>query len=97
LSETEMPVQITRPEFMRRMKDMSMMGGGASYMGNLPDSFNLVVNGNHPLISKLNEEKDEEVKKMLAKQLVDLAKLSQNLLKGEDLTGFIKRSISIIK
>jgi molecular chaperone HtpG len=97
LSETEMPVQITRPEFMRRMKDMSMLGGGASYMNNLPDSFNLVVNGNHPLISKLNEEKDEEVKKTLAKQLVDLAKLSQNLLKGEDLTGFIRRSISIIK
>jgi len=97
LSETEMPVQITRPEFMRRMKDMSMMGGGASYMGNLPDSFNLVVNSNHPLISKLNEVKDDELKKTLAKQLVDLAKLSQNLLKGEDLTGFIKRSISIIK
>ncbi len=97
LSETEMPVQITRPEFMRRMKDMSMLGGGASYMNNLPDSFNLVVNGNHPLISKLFEEKDEEVKIMLAKQLVDLAKLSQNLLKGEELTGFIKRSISIIK
>jgi molecular chaperone HtpG len=97
LSETELPVQITRPEFMRRMKDMSMMGGGASYMGNLPDSFNLVVNGNHPLISKLNEEKDEAQKKILAKQLVDLAKLSQNLLKGEELTGFIKRSISIIQ
>jgi molecular chaperone HtpG len=97
LSETELPVQITRPEFMRRMKDMSMMGGGASYMGNLPDSFNLVVNGNHPLISKLNEEKDEAQKKILAKQLVDLAKLSQNLLKGEDLTGFIKRSITIIQ
>lgn len=97
LSETELPVQITRPEFMRRMKDMSMLGGGASYMGNLPDSFNLVVNGNHPLISKLNEEKDEAQKKILAKQLVDLAKLSQNLLKGEDLTGFIKRSISIIQ
>ncbi|MBK6967013.1 MAG: molecular chaperone HtpG [Bacteroidales bacterium] len=96
LSETEMPVQITRPEFMRRMKDMSMLGGGASYMNNLPDSFNLVVNSNHPLISKLNEEQDEEAKKTLAKQLVDLAKLSQNLLKGEDLTGFIKRSISII-
>jgi molecular chaperone HtpG len=97
LSETELPVQITRPEFMRRMKDMSMMGGGASYMGNLPDSFNLVVNGNHPLISKLNQEKDEAQKKILAKQLVDLAKLSQNLLKGEELTGFIKRSISIIQ
>ncbi|NTW26010.1 MAG: molecular chaperone HtpG [Lentimicrobium sp.] len=96
LSETDLPVQITRPEFMRRMKDMSMLGGGASYMGSLPDSFNLVVNGNHPLISKMNEEKDEEQKKILARQLVDLARLSQNLLKGEDLTGFIKRSISLI-
>jgi len=96
LGETELPVQITRPEFMRRMKDMSMLGG-ASYMGSLPDSYNLVVNGNHPLISKMNDEKDEESKKVLAKQLVDLAKLSQNLLKGEELTGFIKRSISIIK
>lgn len=96
LSETDLPVQITRPEFMRRMKDMSILGGGASYMGSLPDSFNLVVNGNHPLISKMNEEKEEEQKKMLARQLVDLARLSQNLLKGEDLTGFIKRSISLI-
>ncbi len=96
LSETEMPVQITRPEFMRRMKDMSMLGGGASYMNNLPDSYNLVINSNHPLISKMNEEQDEEAKKTLAKQLVDLAKLSQNLLKGDDLTGFIKRSIGII-
>jgi len=96
LSETDLPVQITRPEFMRRMKDMSMLGGGASYMGSLPDSFNLVVNSNHALISKMNEENDAELKKTLAKQLVDLAKLSQNLLKGEDLTGFIKRSISLI-
>ncbi|MFH1120415.1 MAG: molecular chaperone HtpG [Bacteroidota bacterium] len=96
LSESDLPVLITRPEFMRRMKDMSMLGG-ASYMGSLPDSFNLVINSNHPLISKMNEEKDESLKKTLAKQLVDLAKLSQNLLKGEDLTGFIKRSISIIQ
>lgn len=96
LSETEMPVQITRPEFMRRMKDMSVLGG-ASYMGNLPDSFNLVINSNHPLVTKLNDEKDEESRKSLAKQMVDLAKLAQNLLKGEDLTGFIKRSIEIMK
>lgn len=96
LSETDLPVQITRPEFMRRMKDMSMLGGGASYMNNLPDSLNLVINSNHPLISKLNAESSEEEKKTLAKQLTDLAKLSQNLLKGEDLTGFIRRSISII-
>lgn len=96
LSETEMPVQITRPEFMRRMKDMSVLGG-ASYMGNLPDTFNLVINSNHPLVTKLNDEKDEESRKSLAKQMVDLAKLAQNLLKGEDLTGFIKRSIEIMK
>jgi molecular chaperone HtpG len=97
MSESSMPVQITRPEFMRRMKDMSMLGGGMSYMGNLPDSFNLVVNSNHPLIGKLHEEKDEETRKNMAKQLIDIAKLSQNLLKGEDLTSFIKRSIDILK
>lgn len=98
MSETSMPVQITRPEFMRRMKDMSMLGGGGmSYMGSLPDSFNLVVNSNHPLISKIHSEKDEEARKTMTKQLIDIAKLSQNLLKGEDLTGFIKRSIEILK
>ncbi len=97
MSETSMPVQITRPEFMRRMKDMSMLGGGMNYMGSLPDSFNLVVNANHPLISKIREEKDEQNRKNMAKQLIDIAKLSQNLLKGEDLTVFIKRSIEILK
>lgn len=96
LSETDLPVQITRPEFMRRMKDMSALGG-LSYMGSLPDSYNLVVNSNHPLISKINSSDSEDSKKKLAKQLFDLARLSQNLLKGEELTGFIKRSISIIE
>jgi molecular chaperone HtpG len=95
LSETDMPLQITRPEFMRRMKDMSSLGG-MSYMGSLPDSFNLVVNSNHPLISKLNTSESADENKELAKQLFDLARLSQNLLKGEELTGFIKRSINII-
>lgn len=94
LSETELPVQITRPEFMRRMKDMQMLGGGASYMGNFPDSYNLIVNGNHPLVSKINTETDEESRKTMAKQMVDLAKLSQNLLKGEELTNFVRRSLS---
>ncbi len=98
MSESSMPVQITRPEFMRRMKDMSMLGGGGmSYMGSLPDSFNLVINSNHPLISKLNSEKEEEARKNMARQLVDIAKLSQNLLRGEELTSFIKRSIDILK
>lgn len=98
MSETSMPVQITRPEFMRRMKDMSMLGGGGmNYMGSLPDSFNLVVNSNHPLIGKINNEKDEAARKTMAKQLIDIAKLSQNLLKGEELTGFIRRSLEILK
>ncbi len=95
LSETDMPVQITRPEFMRRMKDMSMLGG-ASYMGSLPDSFNLVVNTNHPLIGRMNTEQQEENRTTLARQMVDLALLAQNLLKGEELTGFIRRSLNIM-
>ncbi|MFA6950495.1 MAG: molecular chaperone HtpG, partial [Lentimicrobiaceae bacterium] len=97
MSETSMPIQITRPEFMRRMKDMSMLGGGAAYMNNMPDSLNIVVNTNHPLIDKINQEKDEESRKNMAKQLIDIAKLSQNLLKGEDLADFIKRSLDILK
>lgn len=98
MSETSMPVQITRPEFMRRMKDMSMLGGGGlNYMGSLPDSFNLIVNSNHPLIGKIHSEKDPDLQKTMAKQLIDIAKLSQNLLKGEELTGFIKRSLEILR
>lgn len=96
LSETDMPLQITRPEFMRRMKDMSSLGG-MSYMGSLPDAYNLVVNSNHPLISRINSNESAEENKQLVKQLFDLARLSQNLLKGEDLTGFIKRSIHLIE
>lgn len=96
MSESSMPVQITKPEFMRRMKDMSMLGGGMGYMGNLPDSYNMVINSNHPLISKINLEQDEDNRKKMAKQLIDIAKLSQNLLKGEELTSFIKRSLDIL-
>lgn len=98
MSESSMPVQIIRPEFMRRMKDMSLLGGGGmSYMGNLPDSYNLVINSNHVLINKISQETNEDAKKIMAKQLIDIAKLSQNLLKGEELTGFIKRSIDILQ
>lgn len=98
MSETSMPVQITRPEFMRRMKDMSMLGGGGmNYMGSLPDSYNLIINSNHPLIGKIHTEKDHDQQKTMAKQLIDIAKLSQNLLKGEELTGFIKRSLEILR
>jgi molecular chaperone HtpG len=97
LSENDLPVVITQPEFMRRMKDMSAIGGGYDFMGNMPDNYNLVVNPNHRLIGQLAEESDESSREKLAKQLIDLALLSQNLLKGSDLTSFIQRSVEIIK
>ncbi len=98
LSETDAPMLITRPEFMRRMKDMNSLGGGGSmaFMGNMPDMYNLVVNSNHPLISRILNENNESTKKNLAKQATDLALLSQGLLKGESLTKFIKRSVEMI-
>jgi molecular chaperone HtpG len=97
LSETDAPMIITRPEFMRRMKDMNQLGGSAmGFYGNLPDMYNLVVNANHPLISKILNESNEDKQKNLAKQATDLALLSQGLLKGESLTNFIKRSVEMI-
>ncbi len=161
LGEEDHPVMITQSEFMRRMKDMQEMSGQASMYGNMPDSYNLVVNANHPLVSKIAEQtekklgkkleelraeksglseeqqllekakegkKDEEVpqsekdqmetvnKKLseledkrvemlkkhgksqkLVKQLIDLALLANNQLKGEDLAAFVKRSVELIK
>jgi len=98
LSEKDQPVIITQPEFMRRMKDMQAMGGGQmAFMGDMPDMYNVVVNSNHPLVSEILNEKDEERKATLSKQVVDLAKLSQGLLKGKDLADFVKRSVEIIK
>lgn len=99
LSESDLPFLITQNEFMRRMKDMQQMGGGggAMFMGDMPDSYNLVANSNNPIFSQLAEEKEGEKQDAIVKQLYDLALLSQNLLKGEDLTKFIKRSIEIIK
>ncbi len=90
------PFIITQPEFMRRMKEMQQTGGGGMNMfGNMPEMYNLVVNGNHALVSEILNAKDEE-KTRLIKQSFDLAKLSQNLLKGEELTNFIKRSYEMI-
>ena len=161
LSEEDFPVMITQSEFMRRMKDMQELSGQASMYGNLPDSYNLVVNSNHPLVdriagqtekklgkkleeirtekSSLSEEKQllekakegkkeeeipqsekdqmEDVNKKLSeletrrvemlkkhgksqklvKQLIDLALLANNQLKGEDLAAFVKRSVDLIK
>ncbi len=161
LGETGQPVVITQNEFMRRMKDMSELGGGASFYGSMPDSYNLIVNSDHPLVlkvlektdkklgaqvselrsrkSKLSDEhsslqkategkKDEEISQVdkdkmeelkkqidkiederieklkkhgksekLVKQLTDLALLANNMLKGEDLAKFVKRSVELIK
>lgn len=97
LSEKDSPMLITRPEFMRRMKDMNQLGGGSmGFYGSMPDMYNLVVNSNHPLISKILAENDTEKQSALAKQAADLALLSQGLLKGEKLTNFIKRSVELI-
>jgi molecular chaperone HtpG len=98
LSEKDAPMVITRPEFMRRMKDMNQMGGGGAmgFYGTMPDMYNLVVNSNHPLISKILAEQNAEKQTSLAKQATDLALLSQGLLKGESLTNFIKRSVELI-
>jgi molecular chaperone HtpG len=97
LSEKDAPMLITKPEFMRRMKDMSAIGGGGmNFYGSLPDMHNLVVNSNHPLITKILNEKNTDKQKQLTKQTADLAMLSQGLLKGEELTKFIKRSVELI-
>jgi molecular chaperone HtpG len=160
LNETDNPVVITQSEFMRRMKDMSALGGGMNFYGEMPDSYNLVVNGNHPLVLRINEQlekkhteqlkkvdekikplkdniddlekankdkKEEEIKQeekdrieelnkkvkdfedkreeilkkfseknKLVKQVIDLALLANNMLKGEELNKFVKRSIDLI-
>lgn len=96
LQETDQPMLITQPEFMRRMKEMNQFGGGMSFMGTMPEMYNLVVNANHPIMQKILDEKDETKKQDLLKQTTDLALLSQNMLKGEDLSKFIKRSLQLI-
>ncbi len=98
MNESDSPITITQPEFMRRMADMNKIGGGnGMFMGNMPEMYNLIVNSNHPLVSTILNEKDEAKQGALAKQATDLAMLSQSMLKGEALTNFIKRSIEMIK
>ncbi len=98
MDSSSSPFMITIPEFMRRMKEMSASGGGGMMgMGNLPEMYNLVVNTNHELVSEILNTKTEKKQKRLIKQAFDLAKLSQNLLHGEELTNFIKRSYELIK
>jgi molecular chaperone HtpG len=96
LDDNDPPMMITQSEFMRRMKEQAEVGGGMFGMGNLPESFNLVVNSNHPLISKILLEEDDAKKAEMAKQAADLALLSKGMLKGEKLTAFIERSVNLI-
>jgi len=96
MSPEEMPVVITLPEFMRRMKDMAAMGGGMAMMGNMPDQYSVAINGNHPLVDKILKADDEAKQEEIAKQAIDLAKLSQNMLSGAELTHFIKRSLNVM-
>lgn len=92
------PFIITQPEFMRRMKEMSSTGGGGMFgMGNFPEMYNLIVNTNSDLATSILNLENESEKSALVKQALDLAKLSQGLLKGEELTAFVKRSFETLK
>ena len=98
LAPDQLPVVVTMSEWMRRMKDMAKSGGGGGFgfMGNMPDSYNVSVNGNHSVSQKILKAEGEEKQVVLAKQAYDLALLSQGMLTGADLTNFIKRSVDIL-
>jgi len=98
LAQDSQPVIATRPEFMRRMKDMAMNGGGGmgSFYGHMPEEVTLTVNGNHPVYQKILKEENKEQQEKQVRNLADLALLSQGLLKGNELTNFINRSVEIM-
>ena len=99
LSTDAQPVIATRPEFMRRMKDMAMTGGGGmgSFYGNLPEEVTLTVNGNHPVYQRILKEENKQKQESEIRNLADLALLSQGLLKGNELTNFINRSVEMME
>jgi molecular chaperone HtpG len=99
LSPDAAPIVATRPEFMRRMKDMAGMGGGGmtAFYAQMPDEVHLTVNGNHPIYQTLLKEPDVDKQQKQARNLADLALLSQGLLKGAELTNFINRSVDLLK
>ena len=94
MSESEAPIIITQPEFIRRMMEQQRMGGGGFY-GAFPEMYNLTVNSNHPVVGSLLQKSDED-QQAVTKQLVDLALLAQGMLKGEALDLFIQRNIEHI-
>ena len=95
LSETDLPVTVTQNEFMRRFKDMEKVSGQQGFYGGF-DHYNLVINGNHPLATRILDEKDDDKRTQLIQQMVDLAMLSQNILTGEKLSEFVKRSYELL-
>lgn len=97
LSPDDQPVIITEDEFFRRMNDMAKTGAGFYGMGAMSPMYNIVINSNHPLTSKIANMEEKKQQQQLARQLYDLARLSKNILKGKDLTDFIERSLEIIK
>jgi molecular chaperone HtpG len=99
LSTDAPPVIATRPEFMRRMKDMAMNGGGGmgSFYGNFPEEVTLTINGNHAIYQKILKEDNKDQQEKFVKNLTDLALLSQGLLKGNELTTFINRSVEMME
>jgi molecular chaperone HtpG len=99
LSADVAPVIATRPEFMRRMKDMASMGGGGmtAFYAQMPDEVHLTINGNHPIYQALLKETDADKQQKQARNLADLALLSQGLLTGAELTNFINRSVDLLK
>ncbi|PUZ27484.1 molecular chaperone HtpG [Chitinophaga costaii] len=97
LSTDAEPVIVTRPEFMRRMKDMAAAGGGGmSWYANMPDEVNMTINANHPIYQDILAQSDAGKKEKLVKNLADLALLSQGLLTGADLTAFVHRSVELL-
>jgi molecular chaperone HtpG len=97
LSAEAQPVIVTRPELMRRMKDMAAMGGGGmNWYANMPDEINMTINANHPVYTQILKEGDNTLQQKQVKNLADLALLSQNLLTGADLTAFVNRSVELM-
>jgi molecular chaperone HtpG len=98
LSAEAQPVIVTRPELMRRMKDMAAAGGsGMSWYASMPDEINMTVNANHPIYLQILNEGDEQRQQKKVRNLADLALLSQNLLTGADLTAFVNRSVELME
>ena len=99
LSTDSAPVIATRPEFMRRMKDMASVGGGgmASFYANMHDEVNVTINGNHPIYQQILKQIDPDIQQKQVRNLLDLSLLAQGLLKGTALTNFINRSVDLLK